>query len=101
MADGTLLNDLFVPRLHKSNAEHTVDENADMLAFYRDRLLILAASTPVRIDDEAWADYVHREVPTLIDELRDCAIREYLAQYVMDNPEDCQDELVDADWPKE
>ena len=99
MADGTYLNNVEARHIHKSNAREAAEDAESMVDFYRERLLVLSASSPVDVDGEPWHEYVQREIPTLIDEMLDEAWKRWAAQYILDWPDDCKDEWVDADWP--
>ena len=105
MSNGTYLNDVYAIRLHKSNAREEADEAEDMLKFYRDRMLVLAAMSPQSIDEGDgpvdWPFYVRREVDSMFEEIQDHVIRGWMARYIAENPGDCRDEFVDTDWPDE
>jgi hypothetical protein len=101
MPDYTYLNNFPACRIHKSNA-HSVKEECDLtLKYYRERLLVLSASTPCDVgegeDKEPWVDYIQREVNTIVDDMLDQSHRLNLAQYIIDYPEDCEDELENSD----
>jgi len=105
MSNGTHLKDVYCARLHKSNAQETLDNARDMITYSRDRLLILAAMTPMAVNDgdgeTPWPDYVRNEINDIMDELQEHVVTAFQAQYILDWPDDCKDELVPADWPKE
>jgi len=97
MADYTYLNNVPACRIHKSNAEDLRDEARNMLKYYRDCLLVLAASGPHTVDEGdgpvPWCFYVRREIDQMWDEMLDHAHNEWLASYIVENPEDCDDDL--------
>ena len=97
MPTGTTLNNVFAARIHKSNAVETRDEAADMLRFYRERLLALAAYNPPTLEI---AEEKTLELRQLVEDMQGVAVEEFLANYVAENPDDCQDELVPEDWPE-
>ena len=98
MPNGTELNKVFAARIHKSNAEEVAAAANEEVEYLSKRLLLLAATSPGEINEEPWHDYVGREVPEIIDALLDAALRKWMASYIRDEPEDCKDELVEADW---
>ena len=96
MADGTTINGVEARRIHRSNAQEVIDEAEDMLSYYRDRLLILAAMTPMGMDDGdgqvPWDFYVRREITDMWEEIQDEVIRAFLARQIVEFPEDCVDD---------
>jgi hypothetical protein len=96
MADGTTLNNIFVPRIHRSNARDVVDDSERTLQYYRDRLLILAAMSPAQIIEDGepvpWDFYVRREIDAILDELERDLWRRFCAQYIIDCPDDVSDD---------
>jgi|TARA_Y100000310_G_scaffold209854_1_gene210475 hypothetical protein len=98
MPNGTILNGVFAARIHKSNA-HSVKYEADELRRYcRDKLLILVASSPQVMDGVAWPDYVRDELDGLLESLHDAWWKELCARHIIEEPENCKDELEPADW---
>ena len=98
MASYTYLNQVPVARVHKSNAREVAEDAAEMVAYYCKRLLVLAAMSPHGVDDgeghkEDWGSYVMREVEQCCDELLEEDHKRWAAQYIVDNPDDCEDEL--------
>ena len=97
MPDYTHLNNVPVARIHKHNAATVYDESEDMVKYYSERLLILAAMAPHSVDDGGesmtWADYVQGEVREAIEGLLEDAHKSWAAQYIIDNPDECDDEL--------
>ena len=104
MSDGTIINNLYVPRIHKRTAEHTLDEARDMLLFYRDRLMILVAMTPRDVDEGdgamPWPDFVRREVDGILESMESEWFREFASNYIIENGPECKDELEPNDWPE-
>ncbi len=97
MADYTYLQNVPACRIHKTNAEMVKEECEDMLKRYRERLLILASSTPTQIDEgdgpTPWIDFIQSEFNTIWEEMFDESHRLFLANYILENPEECEDEL--------
>ena len=95
MANYTYLNNFPACRIHKSNAESVKEDCESMLKYHRERLLILASLTPCDVgeDREPWIDYIQREVNDTVDDMLDEAHKLALAQYIIDWPDDCEDEL--------
>ena len=89
MSDGTTLNDVYCPRIHRSNARDVAADAADMTTYLRDRILIMAAMTPMNINtgdgEESWDFYIQREVSEILTEMREQWWRDFCAQYILDN----------------
>ena len=98
MSDGTYLMEVYVPRIHKCNAEQIAEEEEDLLAMYWDELLVLAASPGPRTEEE------RAEVRSEVRDLREAMVsswfRAFCASRIKNNPEDCIDELVDDDYDR-
>ena len=96
MGNGTTLNGVEARRIHRSNAQEVVDEAENMLTYFRDRLLILAASNPHNVDEGdgpmPWDFYVRREVDGMWDEMREQSVAAMKAQYLLDFPDECVDD---------
>lgn len=105
MSNGTVLNNVYAPRLHKSNAGTEMENAKEMLEYYTHQLLILAAMTPQPIDDGdgpvSWPFYVRREVVSIVEEMREQWWKEWASGYIEENPADCKDELENDDWEGE
>ena len=89
MPNGTIMNEVFAPRIHKSNAEQVAENARELIAYLTQRLLVLAASTPTTEEKEM---LVH-DVVNIIDDLVSESWREWAAEYIKDNGESCVDEL--------
>ena len=89
MPSGTYINEVFAPRIHKSNAWETIEEAKSTIEFCRTRIQMLAARTPTSEEFEQLGS----EVTELLDEYIDASHRLFLASYITDNPELCIDEL--------
>lgn len=88
MPSGTVLNGLFVARLHKNNAEAIFEETTSLLKSYQAELTGLAYATPTPEEKEA----LHVRIDELISDMLDCSWRQAMAEYVINNPEECEDE---------
>lgn len=93
MPSGTVINEVFSPRIHKSNAEDVLEQSRDMIDWASRRLLVLAASTPTAEEKEMLVT----EVEELVEELVDSSWRAWAADYIISNPEKCIDDLDDLD----
>ena len=107
MSDGTYLNNVYAARLHKSNAKEKLEDAEAQLHWYRDRMLILASMTPVPqvtdIDGNQvpYHEYIQGVIDEMWPEILSEAVTAFEAQYIVDNPGDCKDELVPGDWEDE
>lgn len=101
MPSGTQINNVFAARIHKQNAADVARDAGETVDWLTQRLLILAATAPGPINEQPWVDYVQTEVPKIVEDLIDADHKRWLAEYIVENPEDCKDELVDADWAEE
>ena len=105
MSNGTHIDDVYAPRIHKSNARETRDEADECVRMCRERLLVLASVPRVPVcegqdsDPTPWHDYILREVPAEIDAIIEESHRSWLAGMIIDYPDYCRDELVPGDWP--
>jgi hypothetical protein len=97
MSSATTLNNIVACRLHKHNARDEIDSAERTIRYCRDKLLVLAASTPRDIDEGsgpvAWHDYVVHEVDSLLETIQDDTVRCFMARHIVENPDDCEDEL--------
>jgi hypothetical protein len=97
MPDYTYLNNVPVARVHKCNASDVREDASHMIEYYERRLLILAAMAPANIDEGdgpiPWDNYINREIPGILEELKDSIIKEFLSNYIVENPDECDDEL--------
>jgi len=100
MPDGTYLDDVFVARVHKSNALSVKCRAMSAMEYYRSKVLALASVTPDS-SEEGWADGLIAEVKEIMDEFEEVCVDRFLAEQIIEFPEDCRDELVEADWKKE
>ena len=98
MPNGTTIK-VFAPRIHKCNARVVREDAADMLQYYRDRLMILAASAPHNVDEGEgplpWDFYVRREIDEILEGISDAYFQRLCADTSVELPEDCDDELED------
>jgi hypothetical protein len=89
MPSGTILNGVFVPRIHKSNAIMVAEDEAEQTQLIRDQLLALAAYSPSKEE----VDLLASEVAEAVDSLIFSAWRSWAAEYITNNPEEVEDEL--------
>jgi len=101
MADATYLNNVEVKRIFKSNAPCVLGDAEEMLKYYRDRLMILAAMSPMTVEEGngpiAWDFYVRREVNDIIEAMREEERDAWMAEYIIQFPEDCEDPYEKSD----
>lgn len=88
MADGTYLNEVWVPRVFKSNARYVAEEAESNIRFIRGSLMAHVGHHPTLEELEE----VRVDVDTLMDELIDNAWRLFAAEYILSYPELCIDE---------
>ena len=104
MGNGTTVP-IYKKNLHKCNAREQLEEAEEMLTYYRDQLMCMAASGPHTVDEGEgpvpWLFYVRREVDEILSEYEEQVTKRLLAQYVVDWPSECKDDLVESDWPEE
>ena len=102
MSDGTTLNGIEARRIHRRNAQDIKEHSETMLGYYRDRLLIMAAMSPMTIDSgdgpETWDAFVRREVSEVLDEMREEWWQEFCSTYILDYPDEVRD---DYDQPQQ
>lgn len=92
MADGTVLNNVFIPRLHRSNARDVLDECESSLAHAKSKILMLVASSPT-----ADIDTLLSEVGELMDWYDDSFFRAWAARYVLEDPNNCVDDYDEVE----
>jgi len=96
MSSGTILNDVYAIRIHRSNADDVRVDAKRMLEYYRDRLLIMAAMSPMNINtgdgEKTWDHFVRREIDGMWDEIRQEHWREWCANYIIEQPGDVVDD---------
>lgn len=96
MSHGTMLKNVYAIRLHRSNAPDVLADAEETLQRCRERLLVLAAMSPMTIEegDETWtwAEYVRREVGDVMDEMEDAVLERFMARHIVEQPDDCVDE---------
>ena len=87
MADGTILNGVSVPRIHKSNAKAAMEEAEDNITDMTKELLVLAVTSTPDLENVVF------RVDELVNVIRRESWRAFAAEYIMEFPEDCEDEL--------
>ena len=93
MANGTVIP-VYVKHLHKHNA-HGVQADAEhMMKIIGHQLLAMAAAGDRNSDiEEPWYEHVAREVPRLLEEYVDEAFKSTMAARLLENPDECDDDL--------
>ena len=89
MPSGTVVNNLFAPRLHKSNAHEKLREAQETIEHIEKALIFLVAANGNQ--DDCFAS-----ISTLSDMLSDfsgATWTMHMAMAIVDHPEDCVDEL--------
>ena len=89
MPNGTTLNGVFAPRIHKSNAKVVCEESEESIRHCREMLVMLAAATPEY-------EEIHRipeVVGELVDAVQESAFSMFCASYIIECPDECEDEL--------
>jgi len=100
MSHGTMLNSVYAIRIHRTNARETVEQADSCIAHCRDELLVMAASSPRDMNDgEDWAHYVMREVSENVELIQEQAVSRFMAQYIIDCPEEVQDDYDEFTSP--
>ena len=87
MPDGTILNGVFAPRIHKSNAKLVLEDAEDNITDITKELLVMAATSTPDLETVLW------RVDELVNEIREQSWRAFAAEYIIECPEDCEDEL--------
>lgn len=90
MSWGLIVNDMFLPRVCVDDLEDRLKETNEFIKHIREKLLILAATSPRDINEDGhfklWEDHVHIEINTLLDELEDVVYRRSLMLHAIENP---------------
>ena len=89
MPSGTIMNEVFAPRIHKANAEQVQADARDSITYSTHRLIVLASATQTTEEKET---LVH-DVDEIVSEIIYDSWREWAAEYIKDNPDLCIDEL--------
>ncbi len=91
MPSGTVINGVFCPRVHKSNAQEVLEGAEEALQGARECLFMLSSLTPA--SDMESVSELHREVEDAIKEIQRATWEAWCAQYIIDNPYEVEDEL--------
>jgi hypothetical protein len=89
MPRGTIVNNIFAPRLHKSNAHAKLEEANDSIEYIEKTILFLIAANGSQEDS-------FMTIATVGDLLTDYAnslFTRQMANSIIQYPEDCKDEL--------
>lgn len=99
MSNGTTIP-VYVPRLHKSNAESEKQDTEDYIKSLELRIVAMAANGGMGFesgDGEPWYEHVAREIPSLLEEYREACFKNTMAYHLVDDPDACDDELEGLD----
>ena len=100
MEDYTYLNNVPAYRLHKRNAAEVAQSARDAMCQLREGMISLAAAhaTTALYNGEPmpWHEYAARMVPEILEEYEAAAHEMFLATYIVENPDACEDDLEDA-----
>ena len=91
MPSGTYLNNVFAARIHKRNAANTTEEETANIQAIKNQLIGLVCASPTIEDVET----LPFRVDEMIDSLCDSGVKRFMADYIVDFPDDCHDELED------
>lgn len=89
MPSGTVVNKIFAPRLHKSNADEKLNEAQKTIEYIEKTFLFLVAANGNQDD-------VYTSISTvsdLLSDFSDATWTMHMARAIVDYPEDCVDEL--------
>jgi len=92
MPDGTTVK-IFAPRIHKSNAADTLESATEEFNHHRSKLIALAVATPPGDLDSI--DLIMDDVYERIDAMEQAWFQQMIARRIVEDPEDCEDELED------
>jgi hypothetical protein len=96
MATGTTVK-IFAPRIHKSNAADTLESATEEFNHHRSKLMALAVATPPGDLDSI--DLIMDDVYERIDAMEQAWFQQMIARRIVDDPEDCEDELEGLNAP--
>ena len=92
MGWGLIIKQVCFNKVHRSELPDIVEDADYSIGQARDKLLLMAASTPRPVETEEgridWNDHVHAEVADILDGLEEDIIRRYLAKLCINNPDD-------------
>lgn len=91
-----LLKDVILIDVSKLELPDKADELDQEIQQYRDRLMILAGSTPRDDVDEdgnviSWLDHIQYEVSQALEGLREAYVTRHLVGVAINNPEDVEE----------
>lgn len=91
MGNGTVIP-VYVRNLHKSNAQEVLSESRYLLEYLTRKIEILAATkeTP---SEGFWYEHVMSEMPSLLEEYADASFKMIMAQRLLDDPDECDDDF--------
>ena len=89
MPSGTIVNNIFAPRLHKSNAHAKLEEAKETIDYIEKALIFLVAANGNQ--DDVFTSI--STVSDLLSDFSDATSTMNMARAIVDHPEDCSDEL--------
>jgi hypothetical protein len=89
MPSGTVINNVFAPRLHKSNAHAKLNEAQETIDYIEKALLYLVAANGNQ--DDVFTSI--STVSDLLSDFSDATWDRRMAMAIIEYPEDCKDEL--------
>ena len=89
MPSGTIMNEVFAVRIHKSNAQQVKEDARASIDYAVSRLLVLAAITPTSEEKETLVN----DINDIVSDITNESWREWAAGYIVDNGGLCMDEL--------
>ena len=92
MSDGTTVK-LYMPRVHKHNAEYVLSESQDTAEYITRTLVAMASSAGEPVESETWYEHCVREVPSLLEEYGELVMKQRVANEIIAYPDDCEDDL--------
>lgn len=92
MGWGIIINNVYLNKVTKNELPGVIEECELDIRNIREKIMILAASTPRQVEEIDWTDYIHREITDLMSEYEDTCIKLHLARIALENP---QDTIVD------
>lgn len=88
MGWGLIINNVYLNKVTKEQLPELKEECKEDILKIKERLMILAASSPRMVEEMDWTDYVQREVSNLVEELSELVVKQHLSEIALDNPED-------------
>lgn len=91
MSYGSSVNNVYLNRLDKKNAQSNLEETRGVLRVLRDDFMILASSAPRDIKEDGimyyWEEYVRNQASELFEGIEEYAIKEYQCNILLEAEE--------------